>query len=598
MPTPPNSTSPSDKNACNSPRMAHREVSPTLSTSTLSSVPTSTAGSNPVQTGSATLNGSSDPPAKRRKLTPAERLQRDREKEDRARQKEERKAQREIEAAAKAEERRAKNEEREIKQREKDLLKQQRDEERRKKEEEIAKKQRAQMRLGAFFTRPGPAKPASIAPHTAQDDPSESATSKDSKDLMTGQEKSVMTCPTMTPSGDYQRHFLPFSIPQHTTLAATAIQSSMSDDERRKRQEAFDGAIFSQNSECQRQPGLDQLFPSTGLRFSLPPRASLINELLQGTSSKPIDLTTELAQAGSMSEILEAIDMKHIHFSEDVRPPYTGSYTRISSQSRARKLARVPISRQRDDTNYDYDSEAEWEEPEDGEEVLSEEEDDAESTGSAEDMEEFLDDGDEQDTRNRKLITSELQPVSSGICWEATPHAGVTDGPFDLESMRLEWLLEGPIKTINPFSDSYWTSPVDTPSTGPHSQAIDLFGRPVLAGSNDTAMKPPRTPLVPTTSNANSQKHVVNAVSGAKGPLMAVKVPKVAKAAAPKLVGKELEALKEAVIGSNLTKVELLKALKSRFPQFTNDSIKETVASSFARVGPTAADKRWHVIAA
>lgn len=77
---------------------------------------------------------------------------------------------------------------------------------------------------------------------------------------------------------------------------------------------------------------------------------------------------------------------------------------------------------------------------------------------------------------------------------------------------------------------------------------------------------------------------------------MAVATTKGPKTTASKLEGQLLEGFKEAVIGSNITKIELLKALKKRFPKTTNDTIKVTLESYFARVGAGAAEKRWKYI--
>lgn len=76
-------------------------------------------------------------------------------------------------------------------------------------------------------------------------------------------------------------------------------------------------------------------------------------------------------------------------------------------------------------------------------------------------------------------------------------------------------------------------------------------------------MKPPKLPLQPTSDGIN-QKVIVNAKSGEKGPIMAITASKTTKAPAPKLTGADFDQFKEAVDGSNLTKVELLKALKQR----------------------------------
>ncbi|KAK3060226.1 hypothetical protein LTR53_020183, partial [Teratosphaeriaceae sp. CCFEE 6253] len=78
-----------------------------------------------------------------------------------------------------------------------------------------------------------------------------------------------------------------------------------------------------------------------------------------------------------------------------------------------------PFSRTRTDTDYHYDSEAEWEEPEEGDDDVGDEEEEAESlTGDADEMDGFLDDENDPAKNRRKLVTGDLQPNSTGMCWE------------------------------------------------------------------------------------------------------------------------------------------------------------------------------------
>jgi len=130
----------------NSPRNDHvhamvgaeRHASPSPSSSALSSVETSTID---VGQGQATQSSTAGPPAKRRKLTVAEKEEQARVKEVKRREKAERQAKREEEKAVKEEEKRVKdeekrnrNEEKEEKRREKELEKQRAEEEKAKKE--------------------------------------------------------------------------------------------------------------------------------------------------------------------------------------------------------------------------------------------------------------------------------------------------------------------------------------------------------------------------------------------------------------------------------------------------------------------------------
>jgi chromatin assembly factor 1 subunit A len=83
-----------------------------------------------------------------------------------------------------------------------------------------------------------------------------------------------------------------------------------------------------------------------------------------------------------------------------------------------------PSSPEIDTVNYDYDSEAEWEDLADGEDLNSDDEEDAESD-DADDMEDFLDD--EEDSLKRSCITSDLVVNSSGLCWEDAKGRGRED---------------------------------------------------------------------------------------------------------------------------------------------------------------------------
>jgi hypothetical protein len=80
----------------------------------------------------------------------------------------------------------------------------------------------------------------------------------------------------------------------------------------------------------------------------------------------------------------------------------------------------------------------------------------------------------------------------------------------------------------------------------------------------DGKMKPPKAPLMPR-SNTNDTMTIIGASTGMKGPIMSVASTKAAKPAPKPLQGAELAEFRDAVDGSNLTKVDLLKALKKRY---------------------------------
>jgi chromatin assembly factor 1 subunit A len=133
-----------------------------------------------------------------------------------------------------------------------------------------------------------------------------------------------------------------------------------------------------------------------------------------GNSSRPIDLTTDSqthnSQFKRMGDSLRKIPMKFLKFQEDVRPPYRGTYTSrpITGIS---KLARNPLRRDLPNTDYDYDSEAEWiEDDEDAEELMSEGDNDKEEDDGDEDMDGFLDDKKKRNT-NVKMIPYRMEII-------------------------------------------------------------------------------------------------------------------------------------------------------------------------------------------
>ena len=88
--------------------------------------------------------------------------------------------------------------------------------------------------------------------------------------------------------------------------------------------------------------------------------------------------------------MLKQLPLKHLHYAEDVRPAYNGTFTR-----RTKLTPRNPFTRDAEAFAYDYDSEAEWEfEPEDGENL------DDESVGDDEDMESRMGDSGDEDDRD------------------------------------------------------------------------------------------------------------------------------------------------------------------------------------------------------
>jgi chromatin assembly factor 1 subunit A len=151
-------------------------------------------------------------------------------------------------------------------------------------------------------------------------------------------------------------------------------------------------------------------------------------ELVRGTRRPPVkelvsriegcELTTKDSHfaAQEAMRLLRSTPLKCIYFSRDVRPPYVGTYTKFAEESS--RVARQPFRRIRTDTDYDYDSEEDWEEPEEGEDLGSDAGSDADSGAETDDLEGFLDDEDTDGSARRRFLVGDMEPVSSGLCWE------------------------------------------------------------------------------------------------------------------------------------------------------------------------------------
>lgn len=144
----------------------------------------------------------------------------------------------------------------------------------------------------------------------------------------------------------------------------------------------------------------------------------------------------EIYNSAYYVRLLNSLPAKFLKFSEDIRPPYIGTYARKPTDMGLLR-GRNPFRRAMPYVNYDYDSEAEWVPEEEGEDLLSDEEDEEDLESVDDDMEDFLDDEGDVGLRRRGGIGT-LVAASSGLCWEDAN--GKNERP-DLEEMRLGVLL-------------------------------------------------------------------------------------------------------------------------------------------------------------
>ncbi|KAL9598625.1 MAG: hypothetical protein Q9219_004370 [cf. Caloplaca sp. 3 TL-2023] len=526
----------------------------------------------------------SDLAKKRPKLTSSEKEARRLEKEAREREKVEQKAKKEEERIRKEQEKKEetirreqekakKEEERLVKQAEKDKKRQEKEEqsklkeeEKRKKEQEKDKKNKSQLRLNAFFPRPSLSNDGSIpSPTRASPSPANSRrssiTSLNDNHGIT-RDKSVPATPSKPKTSDFDRRFPPFFLQSHTTLApCNRFERDQEDLQFACR--GLDDNLTT-GSAALSIPSLfnarEMLRVSPYKRRKLDHFQPSLKEIvaqLNGIHQDSIDLTSskKLKSSQQPLDLLKSVSVKFLKFAEDVRPPYVGTYTRLQKPPAARKICRNPFRRQLPNTDYDYDSEAEWEDPGEGEDLDSEGEEEVESE-DGDDMEGFLDDEDAADgtrmQQKRRLLTKDLEPVSTGLCWQST------DDDVSLQEMRqyrMEFILETPTKTVDPYSTAYWPDAI--PASAP------------TRGSQST-MDPPRIPL--NASNRGNLPLLPNPATmsrdglkpqmlSATNPLFASKVPPGPK----KMVTPDaMEDFKRAVQGSDLTKAGLIEVLKKQ----------------------------------
>lgn len=456
------------------------------------------------------------------------------------------------------------------------------------------------MRLNAFFTKPATSNTASARNSNAE--PRSELTANNNEDGdRTSEPRSVTK-----PISDYERDFPEFFLQSHTNVAPMH-RFGRDEDALRHLRATVDGIFTKTETDTSStQPNVP--FRPSELFHIMPykrrrgrQRLPTVKEILikmQGSSANPINLTEEkdTTEVNKKPEdILRKIPVKSLKFSEDVRPPYQGTFTRPIPEHSAIRLSRNPFKREMPGINYDYDSEAEWEEPEEGEDLDSEGEEELSDDGD-EDMDGFLDDGDEdQANPKRKLIVGDLEPTCSGLCWEDGSGAST-----DLSEYRME-IISGMMMDshlpqtraylqsnfdyidlprfkfpIDPHSTSYWQT---TPAARTNATAAksSTSAQPLNNNTLSSGMHPPPVPNNGSgetnasglsnwsSSHLNSQPSKtessrVNA-DGTQTLLPNANTIKPKRQFPPD----QLAELKGIVEGSDLTKTGLIEVVKKRY---------------------------------
>lgn len=356
---------------------------------------------------SSSLTAHKGPASKRKRQTAEEKetkerelVEKKREREEQANKKAAEKARQEEEKAARAKEREEKRKQKEEEDR---LRAEQREEKKRKKEEEQRRiqeekdrKTRSQKKLNAFFKIP--------------------STPKADGDGVSGVVSPVKDAkPAET---EYDKLFKPFFVRDNTRLAHCATQMDQETKDAKSRM--LDGFVTRQQDDQGEGQGKIQSFNAME-HLCLPFKPSGRRGKIHHPVKHIMETASSAGGPGGIAEgtqkKLARIPQKVIAFSQDVRPPYYGTITLkpfALGRDTISRLARKPTGR-RLPLDYDYDSEAEWQE-EEGEDVDLDDGDD-EELNDEDDMDGFLDDTEDVGP-SRRIFGSEMEPESTGICFE------------------------------------------------------------------------------------------------------------------------------------------------------------------------------------
>ena len=523
--------------------------------------------------------------------------------EEKARKEEEKAEEKAKKEAKREEEKRVKEAEKEqklrIKEEEKRLKLEElqlKEEERHRKEEERIKKARvsslphmhrgdleanppqSQLRINSFFTQPSLANRTATRSPT-RDGPSPLSSRRSSiSDHNAVEEKrrsrSVSATPQKSILPDYERCFPPFFVKAHTTLAPSN-RFTRDEEGLSFAQKKIDEGLQSLEDDGVRDGesgGFDPyelLHLATQDHYRCFPRLYSVKDIIaeiEGAVHNPIDLTeSQFTKATKKPlDFLKKIPVKYLKFAEDVRPPYTGTYTRLRDTQAIEKLARNPFCRGLPETNYEYDSEAEWEEPGEGEDLDSEGEEEVDDEDEAE-MKDFLDDEDAVDARavKRRPILGDLEPTCSGLCWEGPQSNGSRLDTIHLLTFKLDILMGKPCRQcflihadrtdnpqlpIDPYTTAYW-QPTNS------NNSVQASSRP-----QGSLMEPPRIPL--NLTNRQNAKLSSPDKDFKSDPPVKMKPSKGPKRFLPSELMNEF---KNAVQGNDLTKVGILEILKKQY---------------------------------
>ncbi|KAG5362909.1 hypothetical protein CJU89_2046 [Yarrowia sp. B02] len=262
--------------------------------------------------------------------------------------------------------------------------------------------------------------------------------------------------------------------------------------------------------------------------------------------------------------LVNALPRRYLQFYGDERPAYLGTY----SKSCSRDLFQNPLF-QVPGLDYEYDSEADWED--EGEDI----EDDEMSGDEEMDDDEMADfvcsDDSKSPTSMASKVTTAQEPV---VVWGCSDMVGMTFGGL---------IVQG---GIDPFKD-YWTvAKVDVrPNVKPETSTA--VPAPAPASSSPSASAAPElNPFAVLSKTISSSQAVAQVTNQFLASSKAASKPQ-------KLIaGEDLSALLKRVDGSDDNKTLLTELLCKQYPQYTRKMVTATLQHYAERQG-SKNDKRW-----
>ncbi|KAK8013016.1 hypothetical protein PG991_010391 [Apiospora marii] len=522
--SPPMSSSPAANTDGGSNTSPHNSPSPKQTTSAPSTAmaPSKKPASDAKSSSTTKAPSSAGVPAKKRR-TPAEIQAEQAEKQaNKAREEQERAAKRQKKEEEKAEKERVKEEEkaerekarlareaaRKEKEAEKEALRKKKQDEEDKKKAEEEKKRRQQPTLSMMFAK----KPKADAPPPT---PVKQTIAKPADPSPAVQSSSPAAVKQSNPEKlPYERLFQPFFVKSGMTLAQPSF-AQMSDETVTAKSKILDEYIYGQRGEENVKPfNAVSTFHLSGLSSSRgivhPSVKKIMAELLGDPIESANRTESQQARFSDVQRQLSKIPVKLVSFYEDVRPAYVGTVTSFNPEE-LNKLARRPTSRVLTKLNYEYDSEAEWEE-EEGED-LDDADDDEEGDEGDDEMADFLDDA-EDAVAVRTAHLPEEEPKSTGICFENRQRAGPCPTVY---KYRMEFLLDSlpHHHSIDPFATDYWEQPKPA-KTEATTTSVAVRSSPFDKGTAG-GMPPPPNPaavdpkdMVPTAEMANFKRAIIS----------------------------------------------------------------------------------------